>query len=159
MQPLIATPNVPTGTVTLLFTDIEGSTKRWEALPQAMATALLTHDLILRATIEEHGGVVFKTVGDAFCAAFADPEHAVSTVLAARRALAAEPWGEVGQVRVRMALHTGTPEQRDRDYFGPPVYRVARLLATGYGEQVLVSAATAATFRDAEFCQAPSFKR
>src|SRR5215217_9239151 len=100
----------PSGTVTLLFTDIEGSTKRWEHLPAAMSTALLTHDLLLRAAIEEHGGFVFKTVGDAFCAAFADPADALAAAVEAQRSLAAERWGEVGHVRVRMALHTGEPE-------------------------------------------------
>src|SRR5215216_4572566 len=97
----------PAGTVTFLFTDIEGSTKRWEHLPRAMSTALMTHDLILRASIEEHAGHVFKTVGDAFCAAFADPTDALLAAVEAQDALAAEAWGAVGQVRVRMALHTG----------------------------------------------------
>lgn len=139
----------PTGTVTLLFTDIEGSTKRWEHVPQAMSGALMTHDLILRAAIEEHGGFVFKTIGDAFCAAFADPADALSAAVDAQRSLTAEAWGDVGPVRVRMALHTGEPEHRDRDYFGPPVNRVARLLSTGYGDQVIVSAATADRVKDA----------
>ena len=138
-----AVPSPPTGTVTLLFTDIEGSTKRWEHLPQAMATALARHDDLLRDAIEAHRGYVFKTVGDAFCAAFADPAAAARSALAAQHALATEEWGETGAIRVRMALHTGTPEQRADDYFGPPVNRVARLLSTGYGEQVLLSAATA----------------
>src|SRR5215211_5942877 len=99
----------PEGTVTLLFTDIEGSTKRWEHLPAQMAVALRTHDLILRACIEEHGGFVFKTIGDPFCAAFAQAGDALACALDAQRALAAEPWGEIGSVRVRMALHTGEP--------------------------------------------------
>jgi predicted ATPase/class 3 adenylate cyclase len=133
----------PEGAVTLLFTDIEGSTRRWEALPQAMASALQTHDTILRGTIERHSGYVFKTIGDAFCAVFGDPLDALNATLDTQRALAGQPWGEVGHVRVRMALHSGTPEHRDRDYFGPPVNRVARLLATGAGGQVLVSDATA----------------
>src|SRR5215217_3602918 len=135
---------MPTGQVTLLFTDIEGSTKRWESRPEAMTAALLAHDLILRSTIEGHGGYVFKTIGDAFCASFSEPGAALDTALAAQRALVAEPWGEIGPLRVRMALHTGKPEHREQDYFGPPVNRVARLLATGYGGQVLVSDATAA---------------
>src|SRR5215213_4906711 len=133
----------PEGTVTLLFTDIEGSTKRWENLPLQMAVALRTHDLILRACIEEHGGFVFKTIGDAFCATFADPVDALAAAITAQRSLASERWGDVEPVRVRMALHTGEPEHRDRDYFGPPVNRVARLLSTGYGEQIVGSTATA----------------
>src|SRR5688572_21707741 len=96
--------NPPTGTVTFLFTDIEGSTRRWEHLPAAMAAALVTHDRLLRSAIEEGGGHVFKTVGDAFCAAFADPAAALAAALAGQRSLAAEPWGAVGPVRVRMAL-------------------------------------------------------
>src|SRR5215217_4317557 len=134
---------LPAGEVTLLFTDIEGSTRRWEARPAAMAPALRTHDLVVRAAIERHGGAVFKTVGDAFCAAFADAGEALAAALAAQRGLAREAWGELGPLRVRMALHTGQPEQRDADYFGPPVNRVARLLATGAGGQVLLSQATA----------------
>src|SRR5688572_27069254 len=141
-------PEPPRGAVTFLFTDIEGSTRRWERDQAAMAAALARHDALLRAAIEEHGGHVFKTIGDAFCAAFADPAAAVAAALAAQRWLAAERWGETGPIRVRMALHTGEPEHRDRDYFGPPVNRVARILSTGAGEQVLVSAATAALVGD-----------
>ncbi len=144
-----AVPSPPSGTVTFLFTDIEGSTTRWEHLPQAMATALARHDELLRAAIEAHGGLVFKTVGDAFCAAFGDPVAAVRSALATQHTLATEEWGETGPIRVRMALHTGTPEQRADDYFGPPVNRVARLLSTGYGEQVLLSAASAGLVRPA----------
>src|SRR5688572_25233147 len=91
-EPAMANP--PTGTVTFLFTDIEGSTKRWEHLPAAMAAALVTHDRLLRAAIEAREGHVFKTVGDAFCAAFVDPTAALAAALAAQRALAAEAWDE-----------------------------------------------------------------
>jgi predicted ATPase/class 3 adenylate cyclase len=134
-------PHRPSGTVTFLFTDVEGSTHRWERDRTSMATALARHDGLLREAIATHGGTVFKTVGDAFCAAFA-------AVLAAQRALAAEPWGEVGPVRVRMALHAGRTEERDGDYFGPPLNRVAGLLATGHGGQVLLSLAAAELTRD-----------
>src|SRR5262245_13885783 len=134
----MAETTMPSGTVTLLFTDIEGSTRRWESLPGEMAGALARHDALLRRAIERHGGAVFKTIGDAFCAAFADPAAALGACLTAQRALAVEDWGAVGTVRVRMALHSGEPEHRDRDYFGPPVNRVARLLATGAGGQVLL---------------------
>src|SRR3954453_7049835 len=99
----------PTGTVTFLFTDIEGSTKRWEAYPQAMSTALSRHDVILRAAIEQAGGYVFKTVGDAFRAAFASPTDALRAALAPQMALHIEQWSEevIDPIRVRMALHTG----------------------------------------------------
>src|SRR5881628_1594120 len=98
---------LPTGTVTFLFTDIEGSTRLWEEHPEAMRVALARHDAFLRHAIETHGGHVFKTVGDAFCAAFATAPHALAAALMAQQALCSEPWGEVHAVRVRMALHTG----------------------------------------------------
>src|SRR6266436_3021761 len=98
-------PEAPTGTVTFLFTDIEGSTTRWEHHPEAMRTALARHDALLRSVITAHGGYVFKMVGDAVYAAFAVPTDAVSAALAAQRAVAAAQWGEVGPLRVRMALH------------------------------------------------------
>ena len=134
---------IPTGTVTLLFTDIEGSTRLWEAEPDAMAVALRRHDEILRGAIESSGGYVFKTVGDAFCAAFAAAGKALQAVLAAQRELTAQQWPTSRPVRVRMGLHTGVCEERDADYFGPVVNRAARLEAVAHGGQVLISAATA----------------
>ncbi len=95
---------LPTGTVTFLFSDIEGSTARWEAAPEAMEPALTRHDALLRSAIEEHRGYVFKTVGDAFCAAFANARDAVAAALNAQRALAAEDFTAVEGLRVRMAL-------------------------------------------------------
>src|SRR5215211_5351095 len=118
----------PTGTVTFLFTDIEGSTKLWERHPSAMHTALARHDEILQRAIGSRGGYVFKTVGDAFCAAFADASDALEAALETQRALFSEEWDEGFVIKVRMALHTGAAEERGGDYFGPPVNRVARLL-------------------------------
>jgi class 3 adenylate cyclase/DNA-binding CsgD family transcriptional regulator len=141
-------PSPPTGTVTFLFTDIEGSTRLWERYPDAMPAALARHDALLREALEAQGGYVFKTVGDAFCAAFATAPAALAAALTAQRALQAEPWGETGALQVRMALHTGAADERDGDYFGPPLNRVARLLATGHGGQVLLSHATAQLVRD-----------
>ena len=138
----------PTGTVTFLFTDIEGSTRRWDAQPAAMQRALARHDAILRARIEACGGTVFKTVGDAFCAAFATAPAAVAAALAIQRALTTEPWAGAGPGAVRIALHTGAADERDGDYFGPPLNRVARLLSVGHGGQVLLSRATAELVRD-----------
>lgn len=132
----------PTGLVTFLFTDIEGSTKLWERYPQAMRPALARHDAILREAIEENDGYVFKTIGDAFCAAFPSAIQALTAVLTAQRGLAKEPWGETGPLRARMALNTGEAEFRENDYFGPPVNRTARLLAVGHGGQVLLSSTT-----------------
>jgi predicted ATPase/class 3 adenylate cyclase len=134
---------IPTGTVTLLFTDVEGSTRLWETEPEQMARALRRHDELLRTAIGEAGGYVFKTVGDAFCAAFATPQAALEAVLAAQRALGAQTWPTRRPLRVRMGLHTGVCEERDNDYFGPVVNRAARLEAVAHGGQVLVSGATA----------------
>jgi class 3 adenylate cyclase len=104
---------LPTGTVTLLFTDIEGSTRLWERDPDAMALALARHDTILRSAFESAGGYVFKTVGDAFCASFAAARNAVGAAAEAQRTLHAEPWPDNAAIRVRMALHTGECEERD----------------------------------------------
>src|SRR5689334_11990412 len=108
---------LPTGTVTFLFTDIEGSTTRWEQQPEAMRLALARHDALLRAAIHEHRGHVVKTMGDAFHAVFARAPDAVAAALGAQRRLQAEPWGDVGPIRVRMAVHTGAAEERDGDYY------------------------------------------
>ncbi len=134
---------IPSGTVTLLFTDIEGSTKLWETEPELMARALRRHDETLRAAVEQAGGFVFKTVGDAFCAAFATPQAALAAALDAQQALWTERWPTSRAIRVRMALHTGVCEERDNDYFGPVVNRTARLESIAHGGQVLVSGATA----------------
>jgi predicted ATPase/class 3 adenylate cyclase len=139
---------LPTGTVTFLFTDIEGSTRLWERDASAMRSALARHDEILRSAIEERDGHVFKTVGDAFCAAFSSAPEALGAALAAQRALRAEPWDEGFPIRTRMALHTGAVEERSGDYFGPPVNRVARLLSAGHGGQTLLSLATQELVRD-----------
>src|SRR3712207_2207841 len=142
-------PDLPTGTVTFLFTNIEGSTIRWEQHHAAMQAALARHDAILREAIEGQGGVVFKTVGDACCAVFTTATAALHAALTAQQALHAEPWPEaLGAVRVRMALHTGAAEQRDGDYFGPPLNRIARLLEVGHGGQTLLSFATQVLVHD-----------
>ena len=139
---------LPTGTVTFLFTDIEGSTKLWEAQPDLMRTALARHNALMRKAIVGANGHVFKTVGDAFCAAFAAAPDAVSAVLAAQLAIVNEPWPRETPIKVRMALHTGTVETRDDDYFGHPLNRVARLLSTGHGGQTILSQTTYELVRD-----------
>ncbi len=138
---------LPTGTVTLLFSDIEGSTQHWQQQREAMAVALRRHDDLVRTAIEGHGGYVFKTVGDAFCAAFWRAPDAVAAALDAQRALTAEDFSAIGGLRVRMALHSGTADERDGDYFGPAPNRLARLLAVVHGSQVVVSGATAQLLR------------
>jgi TolB-like protein/class 3 adenylate cyclase/Flp pilus assembly protein TadD len=135
-------PPLPTGTLTFLFTDIEGSTRLWQAAPDAMQAALARHDAIVRHGVETRGGHVFKTAGDAFCAAFATPWHALEAALAVQQTLAAEAWPAQAPIRVRMALHTGAAEMRDGDYFGQPLNHVARLLSAGHGGQTLLSSVT-----------------
>jgi predicted ATPase/class 3 adenylate cyclase len=140
---------LPTGTVTFLFTDIEGSTRLWEQDASAMRFALSRHDGILRSAVETNGGFVFKTIGDAICAAFSSAPEALGAALIAQRALHAEEWDEGGVIRVRMALHTGAVEEQGGDYFGPALNRVSRLLAAGHGGQTLLSLATQELVRDA----------
>ena len=142
-EPLPAGNVPPSGVVTFLFSDIEGSTLRWERDRAAMQEALRRHDALMQAAIVENGGFVFKTVGDAFCAAFNRAGEALAAALAAQHALDAEDFTAVGGLRVRMALHSGETDEREGDYFGPAVNRVARLLAVGHGGQVLVSGMTA----------------
>ena len=139
---------LPTGTVTFLFTDIEGSTRLWQQHPEPMKQALLRHHALLQQSIESSNGYVFQIVGDAFCAAFHTAAEGVAAALAAQRALAAEPWGETGPIRVRMALHTGTAdlhagEHKAGEYMsGLTLSHTARLLSVAHGGQILVSNAT-----------------
>ncbi len=130
-----------TALITFLFTDMEGSTALWEAYPDAMHTALQRHDALLLKCMQEAGGHVFKTVGDAFCTAFERTEQAVCAALAAQKALMQEPWPEPLQIKVRMALHSGTAEYRNNDWFGPVLNRTARLLDIAHGGQIIISAA------------------
>jgi TolB-like protein/class 3 adenylate cyclase/Tfp pilus assembly protein PilF len=140
--------DLPTGTVTLLFTDIEGSTRLWETHAEAMRAALARHDALLRHCIDDHHGHVFKTGGDAFCAAFHTAPDALAAALQAQRALQREPWPESAKLKVRMALHSGAVELRGGDYFGASLNRVARLLAAGHGGQTLLSESTHDLSRD-----------
>jgi predicted ATPase/class 3 adenylate cyclase len=134
--------------VTMLFTDIEGSTGLWEAHPDEMQGALARHDRLVREAIESAGGRVVKTAGDGFCAAFERAPAAVTAAVAVQRAMATEPWPPGTPIRIRVALHSATCEARAGDYFGPPVNRVARLMAIANGGQTLVSGATHALVHD-----------
>ena len=134
--------------MTLLFTDIEGSVRLWEADRNAMAAASARHDRIVREQIEASGGHVFKTVGEAHRAVFADPVAALSSAVAIQRAVGAEPWAASLPIRVCVALHSGACAERGGDYIGPVVNRTARLLDIGHGGQVLVTAATFALLAD-----------
>src|SRR5688500_16990586 len=127
-------PDLPRGTVTFLFTDIEGSTALWERDRAAMREAVDRQLAILQSLIAAHHGVLFKTVGDGTHAAFASAEEALRAALASQRALLAEDGGELGPLRVRMALHAGeaAPDARG-DHLTAPLNRLSRLLATGSG--------------------------
>src|SRR5271170_291690 len=124
----------PSGVVTFLFTDVEGSTRRWEADADAMRVALAAHDAALRRAIEAHGGWLFKHTGDGVCAAFSSPRAAVDAAIAAQRAL---------ELPVRMGLATGEAELREGDYFGAVLNRAARVMMSGHGGQVLLDGTTA----------------
>ena len=145
----VSDPPMTSSTVTFLFTDIEGSTRLWEAQPTLMRKSLARHDDLVREAIVASGGHVFKTVGDAFCAAFAHASGALDAAIAVQLALANEPWPETTPIKVRIALHTGEVEATDADYLGPPLNRVARLLATGHGGQTILSHATRESVRGA----------
>jgi class 3 adenylate cyclase len=124
----------PTGVVTFLFTDIEGSTRRWEAGAETMRAVLAAHDQVLRTAIKAHGGCLFKHTGDGVCAAFASPRSAVDAAVTAQREL---------ELPVRMGLATGEAELRDGDYFGTVLNRAARVMTARHGGQILVADSTA----------------
>jgi predicted ATPase/class 3 adenylate cyclase len=124
----------PSGVVTFLFTDVEGSTRRWEKDADGMRAALAAHDEVLRKAIEAHGGWLFKHTGDGVCAAFASPRSAVDAAVAAQRAL---------ELPVRMGIATGEAELREGDYFGAVLNRAARVMAAGHGGQILLADSTA----------------
>src|SRR5579871_1242269 len=108
--------SLPSGTVTFLFTDIEGSTRLWEQYPDVMRSALARHDAVLRQTIEQHNGHIVKGTGDGLHAVFARASDGLAACLAAQLAFQQEEPKEPASIRVRMALHTGSAQERDRDY-------------------------------------------
>jgi predicted ATPase/class 3 adenylate cyclase len=141
--------SLPSGTVTFLFTDIEGSTNLWQTYPQAMPAALALHHTLVRDAIELHNGRIFQIIGDAFCAAFAGAADALRAALAAQQALEAASWGEIGALRVRMGLHAGEAEIQDAEYLsGPALIRAQRCMTAGHGGQVLLTAAVQELARD-----------
>ena len=140
-------PNLPSGTVTFLFTDIEGSTRLWQEKPQAMAVSHAQHDAILRAAIESQHGYIFRTVGNSFHAAFRTALDGLQAALSAQRELQAESWGETGALRVRMGLHTGAAEistDGSNQYFEgyTTIAAAQRVMSVAHGEQVLLSQTT-----------------
>ena len=150
----MSVPRLPTGTVTFLFTDIEGSTRLWQRQPEAMKAALARHHEILKVAIESNGGYVFQIVGDAFCAAFHTAAAGVGAALAAQHALVGESWSESAPIRVRMAVHTGSAdvkagEHKSGEYVsGLTLSHAARLLSVGYGGQILISSAAQQMLHD-----------
>ena len=132
----------PTGTVSFLFTDVEGSTRLWQEHPDEMAAALERHDRVVRDAIDSNGGYVFSTAGDAFAAAFQSATRAVDAAVSAQRALLDQPWSEGVRIRVRMGIHTGEAVERDGDYFGSTLNRGARVMAAGHGGQILITRTT-----------------
>lgn len=133
--------SLPTGNVTFLYTDIEGSTERWERAPVAMREALVRHHAILRTAINEHGGVVYQIIGDAFVAVFAAAPAALHAALQAQRALLAEPWDiAVAPLRVRMAIHHGQGHYQNDGYHAEEsLNRLFRLLSASYGGQIVLT--------------------
>ncbi len=143
------TSGFPSGTVTFLFTDIEGSTRLWEQYPEAMQAALAMHDVLLREIIEDQGGHVIKTTGDGLHAAFERATAALAEGLACQQALLGQVWqGLPGPLRVRMGLHTGEAGFRDGDYYGSTINRAARLMSIAAGGQTLLSSTTTGLVRD-----------
>ena len=130
---------LPSGTVSFLFTDIEGSTALWERDRQAMSAAVERHFALLDEAVSAQNGVLFKTIGDATQAALPTVPNAIAAAIAAQLALRREDWGDLGPLRVRMAIHAGEATPKDGDYLAPALNRLARVLATGYGEQILLT--------------------
>src|SRR5687768_2702492 len=140
---------LPSGIVAFLYTDIEGSTPLWEREPVQMRAALARHHGILRAAIAEHGGHVYKVIGDAFQAAFDAPAQAVAAAIAAQRGLAGERWPTSAPIRVRMGLHVGPAEAGVDDYLTThTLNRVARVMSAGSGGQTLLTLAVADLVRE-----------
>jgi predicted ATPase/class 3 adenylate cyclase len=132
-------PPVPSETLTFLYTDIQGSTRLWQQHRDVMGGVVARHDRILREIVEAHGGAVFRTMGDAVCAAFHTAPSALRAAVEIQQAILGQRWGEGIALRIRIAIHTGAAETRDGDYTGHTLNRVARLLSAGHGGQILLS--------------------
>jgi predicted ATPase/class 3 adenylate cyclase len=145
---MVTAVDLPEGEVTFLFTDVQGSTRLLEEHPAAYGEKIARHHELLAAAVTDRRGVVFETIGDAVYAAFSDPRGAVGAAVAGQRALAAEDWAPLAEIKVRMGVHTGRVERRATHYFGPALYRCARLTATAHGGQVVLSEVTATLVRD-----------
>ncbi|MDX1449120.1 MAG: adenylate/guanylate cyclase domain-containing protein, partial [Acidimicrobiia bacterium] len=135
-------PSIPTGVVSFLFTDVEGSTRLWENDPDGMSASLALHDEIMREVIGRHGGHVFSTAGDAFAVAFHSIDDAIGASTTIQLRLLAADWPGP-PIKIRMGIHTGQAEERSGDYFGPVLNRAARIMSAGHGGQILLSSVAA----------------
>jgi predicted ATPase/class 3 adenylate cyclase len=135
---------LPEGTVTFLFTDLQGSTRLWESDREAMAAAVARHHVLLNDAIHRHGGVVFSYMGDGVAAVFETASEAVAGAVAAQRDLSSEDWGRVGRLQARMGVHTGEGRAVGDQYESHMLNRCARLMAIAHGGQLVISGSTAA---------------
>jgi DNA-binding NarL/FixJ family response regulator/class 3 adenylate cyclase len=143
-------PQLPTGTVTFLFSDVEGSTELLRKLREGYADVMADHERLLRSSFQDAGGHEINTKGDSFFVAFRKPKDAVGAALDAQRALACHPWPEETQLRVRIGIHTGEATVAGDQYIGLAVHRAARICAAAHGGQVLLSQTTQALLEDEE---------
>src|SRR5262245_45154102 len=141
---------LPSGTVTFLFTDLEGSTRLWEQYPQPRTHSWARHGAILSDAIAECGGHIVKMTGAGVHAAFSDAASALHAALDAQQAFSEHTWDDIDPLRVRMGIHTGHADARDGDYFGAAVNRAARLMSVAHGGQIVVSLATEELLRDSD---------
>ena len=139
MESETQTPDIPVGVVTVMFTDVVGSTRLWAADVEGTSRSLMIHDDIVRGAMEGHGGYVFGTAGDSFRAAFEEPENAVLASIEVQERLAAADWGDGPALTIRIGLHSGRVTSRDGDYFGPVPNTASRIEALGHGGQILMS--------------------
>jgi len=144
--------HVPEGTITFLFSDIVGSSKLWERFPEAMEQVIAQHDDMLKAIINDHGGVVFKTMGDSISAAFESPVDSLAAAAQFQRAIGKTKWKTfdplLPAIKIRIGIHSGTAKVRGGDYFGPTVNRVARVASLGNANDILLSEATKTLVED-----------
>jgi DNA-binding NarL/FixJ family response regulator/class 3 adenylate cyclase len=143
-------PELPTGTVTFLFSDVEGSTELLRRLRDGYADVMADHERLLRSAFQQTGGHEINTQGDSFFVAFRKPKDAVGAAVRAQRAVARHPWPEEGELRVRIGIHTGEATVAGDQYVGLAVHRAARICAAAHGGQVLLSQTTQALLEDEE---------
>jgi class 3 adenylate cyclase/CheY-like chemotaxis protein len=146
-------PELPTGTATFLFTDIEGSTPLAHRLAERWEEALIAHRSLVRSAIAEHAGSEIDSRGDEFFVAFEQPRQAVDAAALMQQSMAEHEWPNSDELRVRMGMHTGQAIYADRDYLGVDVHRAARICFAGHGGQILMSAATHSFLPESVVCR------